>query len=104
MSFLSKTLLPDPEAFIFVGVMPDLGVEIKSPSDTMAELRWKSAIYLENGTQLVWIINPMKRTAEVCRLDDDGQLAIQTIEPDGKLFGEDLLPGFELELRQLFSN
>ena len=104
VSFLSKTLLPDPEAFIFVGVMPDLGVEIKSPSDTMAELRWKSAIYLENGTQLVWIINPMKRTAEVCRLGEDGQFHSQTVERDGKLYGEDLLPGFELEMRQLFSN
>lgn len=103
VSFLSKSLLPDPEAFIFVGVMPDLAVEIKSPSNTMAELRRKSAIYLENGAQLVWIINPMERIAEVCRLDDDGQLAIQTVESDGKLDGEDVLPGFELELRQLFN-
>ena len=102
VSFLSKSLMPDPEAFIFVGVMPDLAVEIKSPSNSMAELRRKSAIYLENGTRLVWLINPMQRTAEVCRLGEDGQFQSQTLEPDGKLNGEDVLPGFVLELRQLF--
>ena len=69
----------------------------------MAELRRKSAIYLENGTELVWLIDPMKRTAEVCRLGDGGQLAIQSVGVDGKLDGEDVLPGFELELRQLFN-
>ena len=83
--------------------MPDLAVEIKSPSNSMAELYRKSAIYLENGAQLVWLINPMKRIAEVCRLDDQDQLKIETVGIDGKLDGEDVLPGFELPLRQLFN-
>jgi len=104
VSFLSKSHLPDPEAFVFVGVMPDLAVEIMSPSNTMAELRRKSAIYLENGTQMVWLLDPMKRTAEVCRLGEAGRFQYQTIEPEGKLNGEDVLPGFELELRQLFKS
>ena len=69
----------------------------------MAELRRKSAIYLENGTQMVWIINPMKRTAEVCRLGEAGRFLARAIKPEGKLHGEDLLPGFQLELRQLFA-
>lgn len=69
----------------------------------MAELRRKSAIYLENGTQMVWIINPIKRVAEVCRLSDDGQFQSQTVDINGKLEGEELLPGFELALRQLFN-
>ena len=82
--------------------MPDLAVEIKSPSNTMAELRRKSAIYLDNGAQLVWLIKPMKRIAEICRLGEDGRLQTQTVEGDDTLYGEDVLPGFELELRLLF--
>lgn len=69
----------------------------------MVELRRKSAIYLENGTQLVWLINPMRRSAEVCGLVEDGQFQSQTLEPDGKLNGEDALPGFELDFCQLFN-
>ena len=103
VAFITTARLPDPESFTLVGFMPDLAVEIKSPSNTMAELRRKSAIYLENGAQLVWLVDPMKRIAEVCRLGGDAQLAIQTVESDGKLDGEDVLPGFELELRQLFN-
>ncbi len=68
----------------------------------MAEQRRKALIYLDNGTQLVWLINPMGRIAEVCRLGEDGQFETQTVGINGKLDGEDVLPGFELELRQLF--
>lgn len=69
----------------------------------MAELRRKALIYLDNGTQLVWIINPIGRIAEVCRLGEDGQFQSETVGIDGKLDGEDVLPGFELELRKLFN-
>ena len=101
VAFIRSGRQPDPESFTLVGFMPDLAVEIKSPSNTMAELRRKALIYLDNGAQLVWIVNPMKRIAEVCRLDED-QLKIETVGTDGKLDGEDVLPGFELPLRQLF--
>ena len=102
VAFIRRARLPDPDSFTVVGFMPDLAVEIKSPSNSMAELRRKSAVYLENGTQLVWLINPMRRIAEVCRLGGDGQLQSLTLELDSKLDGEDVLPGFVLELRQLF--
>ena len=68
----------------------------------MAGLRRKTLMYLENGTLLVWLIDPMKRSAEVCRLDSDGEILSEILDIDGKLVGEDVLSGFELELRQLF--
>lgn len=102
VAFIRRARLPDPDSFTVVGFMPDLAVEIMSPSNSMAELRRKSAIYLENGTQLVWLINPMRRIAEVCRLGEDGQFRSQTLEHDGNLNGEDVLPRFVLEMRKLF--
>ena len=102
VAFIVRARRPDPASFTLVGFMPDLAVEIKSPSNTMAELRRKAAIYLENGTQLVWLIDPMKRRAEICRLGRDGRFQTQTVESGGKLDGEDVLPGFKLALRQLF--
>ena len=102
VAFIRSARLPDPESFTLVGFMPDLAVEIKSPSNTMAEQRRKALIYLDNGTQLVWLINPMGRIAEVCRLGEDGQFETQTVGINGKLDGEDVLPGFELPLRTLF--
>jgi hypothetical protein len=45
---------------------------------------------------------PERTSAEVCRLDEEDQLKIEFVGINGKLDGEDVLPGFELELRQLF--
>src|SRR5689334_5960768 len=41
--------------------MPDLAVEIKSPDDSLKELRDKAGYYMLNGTRMVWIVNPAKR-------------------------------------------
>ena len=54
--------------------VPDIAVEVQSPSNTLAELRRKAAIYLNHGSKLVWIVIPSKKSAEVCRLDADGNV------------------------------
>ena len=87
----------------WVPQMPDLAVEIQSPSDSLAQLRRKAAIYLRHGTRLVWIIMPGAQSVEICRLGADGDITSQLITRDGALSGEDLLPGFSLPLRQLFT-
>ncbi|MCY4064160.1 MAG: Uma2 family endonuclease [Chloroflexi bacterium] len=102
VAFVSKARMPEPIPQTFAGFMPDLAVEIASPSNSKRELHDKAEFYLSNGTELVWILYPDSKSAEVCRLVEDGQLAIQTVKSGGKLYGEDVLPGFELELRQLF--
>ena len=87
----------------WVPLMPDIAVEVQSPNNTLAELRRKAVIYLENGTQLVWIIIPDSKGAEVCRLDANGKIQTQFIAADGSLSGEQVLPGFQLELAALFA-
>lgn len=103
VAFVRKDRMPEPIPQSFAGFMPDLAVEIASPSNSIRDLHGKAEIYLRNGTELVWILYPDHNSAEVCSLSDDGPLAIQTVKSDGKLDGEQVLPGFELELRQLFN-
>ena len=102
VAFVSKDRLPKPIPATFAGFMPNLAVEIKSPSNTVTELHRKAAIYLNNGTQLVWIIKPDQNGVDVCRRADDDLIAVEFVGIEGKLFGDDVLPGFELELRLLF--
>ena len=95
---------PKPFPKTWVPLMPDIAVEVKSPSNTLAELRQKAAIYLQHGTQLVWIVMSDKKGVEVCRLNDDNAGMVRDfIGLDGSLSGEQALPGFTLELRRLFS-
>ena len=87
----------------WTSVMPDLAVEVKSPSNTLTELRQKAAIYLRRESQLVWIIFPSSKSAEVHRRRADGEIEREIVGQDGVLSGEDVLPGFRLELSALFS-
>ena len=54
--------------------------------------------YLENGTRLGWLIDPQNRQVEVYRR---GQ-GVQILENPVALSGEDLLPGFILELKRVW--
>ncbi|MCY3866360.1 MAG: Uma2 family endonuclease [Chloroflexi bacterium] len=94
--------LPDPPPEGYVPEMPDLAVEIKSPSDTMSKLRQKAQAYLENGTAIVWLVLPERRGVEVCRLSDGGELQSEFLGPGDTLRSDDILPGFELEVNLLF--
>ena len=93
---------PNPFPRAWVPVMPDIAVEVKSPSNTLAELRQKAAIYLSHGSQLVWIVIPDAKRVEVCRLGAGGDIERETVGADGSLSGENILPGFRLELSSLF--
>ncbi len=95
--------LPDPPPERYVPKMPDLAVEIQSPSDTMSKLRHKAQAYLENGTTIVWLVLPKRRGVEVCRLSDGGELQSVFLGPGDTLSGDDILPGFELAISEIFA-
>ena len=82
-----------------VPTMPDLAVEVKSPTNTYKELRDKAIYYLENGSQLVWLVYPEKKLVEVYRSTDD----IDILTADDTLLGFDVLPNFVLPVNDIFS-
>lgn len=101
VAFITTARLPDSNDYSYIGFMPDLAVEIVSPSNTRAELNRKAMIFLENGTRLVWIVNPKDGHAEVLRSSDADGIEREVIGYDGVLSGEDVLPGFELAVSDL---
>ena len=86
----------------FVSRMPDLAVEISSPSNSLSELRRKAAVYLANGTERVWLVLPQRAGVEVWHLGPDDEPASEFVARDGGLTGEPVLPGFTLDLQRLF--
>ena len=80
-------------------VMPDLAVEIASPGNSASDLREKAGLYLRNGTRLVWLVFPDDERIEVHSHIGESQ----SLDADDTLGGGDVLPGFTLELRQLFA-
>jgi Uma2 family endonuclease len=82
--------------------MPDLAIEVQSPDDRPREMRQKADYYLRNGTRLVWLVYPPSRSAEVCTLTSDGILHIQTVDAEGTLVGQDVIPGLSIPVREIF--
>ncbi len=102
VAFVSHARLSGQPEDGFLSTMPDLAIEIVSPSNSLRQIRRKAQIYLEYGASLVWIVRPAEKGVDVCRAADSSRLDIEFVARDGLLSGEDVLPGFELELTQLF--
>ena len=82
----------------FIDGAPDLAVEVFSPSDRPGVVREKVAEWLEAGAGAVWVVNPRERTVAVHVAGREPRLAKEA----ETLFGDPVLPGFELPLGQLF--
>ena len=98
VAFISHGRSPVPFPVGKIPVMPDLAVEIRSPTDTLLAMRDKADIYLDNGTQLVWLVIPNERRVEIHAADE----SITILGIEDTITGGDVLPGFALPLRRLF--
>lgn len=82
----------------FPPLCPDFVIKLRSKTDSMETLREKMQEYLDNGLRLGWLIDPKNRVVEVYRR---GQ-AVEVLNRPVRLSGEDVLPGFILELEKLW--
>lgn len=87
------------ETRMVLGV-PILAVEILSPNDKHEEMREKIVEYLRTGVKLVWEVDPDFRTVRVYRQDREPVMVNRT----QTLTGDDVLPGFEVAVADLFPN
>jgi Uma2 family endonuclease len=78
--------------------LPDLVVEIKSPDDSPLTMRAKALYYLQHGSKMVVLTFPDKRQLEVHTVE-----SIATLGIDDTFDGGEVLPGFKLPVRKLFS-
>lgn len=83
----------------FAELAPDLVVEVLSPNDRPLDVLRKVADWLNAGSSLVWVIDPMRRVARVYK-DDGGE---EIVSESSSLNGDAILPGFTLPLANLFS-
>src|SRR2546426_288926 len=75
----------------------DWVAEILSPNDRPGEVLEKVGQWLGAGVRVVWVFDQVRRDAHVYRADG----TVSTVEPDGELNGEDVLPGFRCPLRDI---
>ncbi|HVS40295.1 MAG TPA: Uma2 family endonuclease [Gemmataceae bacterium] len=78
---------------------PDLAVEVLSEGNTPGEMARKRHDYFSAGARLVWLAEPRLRIVDVCTSESQ----VVRLTPADVLDGGDVLPGFQLPLRDWFA-
>lgn len=82
----------------FLPLCPDFVIELLSESDDLEDTQAKMREYIDNGLRLGWLINPKDKQVEIYRPNQ----ATEILQSPRNLLGEDVLPGFILDLQPIF--
>jgi Uma2 family endonuclease len=81
----------------FAPLCPDFVVELRSRTDSIKKLQEKMQEYIDNGAKLGWLIDRKNRRVEIYLPDR----AVEILQNPATLSGEDVLPGFVLDLAEI---
>jgi Uma2 family endonuclease len=82
----------------YLETIPDLVVEVRSKNDTQPSIQSKVDDYLKAGVQVVWVADPEKRTVTAYRPGQEPQVFTEA----DTLTVEDIIPGFQMAVRDVF--
>ena len=82
----------------FAHITPDFIIELMSNFDRLNHLKKKMEKWIENGVQLAWLIVPQTQQSFIYRKNKSIEIVNSF---DEKLSGEDILPEFILDLKEL---
>jgi Uma2 family endonuclease len=83
---------------VFPPIVPGFVIELRSRTDSLADLQTKMREYQDNGVRLGLLINPQDRQVEIYRLDG----MVEVRQSPTQVSGEDVLPGFILDLSMIW--
>ncbi len=83
----------------FAPICPDFVLELRSKTDSLEKLQAKMREYIENGAGLGWLIDRKNQRVEIYRYGRN----VEVLDHPVSLSGEDVLPGFVLDLTEVWS-
>jgi Uma2 family endonuclease len=100
LAFVRRDRLPSPKQHSrgFMPVIPDLVIEVLSPSNRRAEFEEKTRLYLSAGVDLLWWFDPIRETVAVHRPHSERQV----LTDQDVLVGGNVLPGFQIPVAEIF--
>ncbi|MBX3055478.1 MAG: Uma2 family endonuclease [Anaerolineae bacterium] len=99
VAFISHKRLAQAQTEGYLNVAPELVVEIMSPTNTWSEVQKKLAEYFAVGVLMVWVVDPQLEQIHVYRSPEQMKL----LRKEDRLVGDDVLPGFQVELTEIFT-
>lgn len=95
VSFLRSVQLAATDPDGYLEGAPAIAIEVLSDSNTPAKVARKTELYLADGSEEVWIVDPIKREVRVYLR----RAAARTVSQD---LQSDLLPGWSMNVAALF--
>ena len=98
VAWYSPDNLPPPDTQGFPDIVPDLVIEVKSPSNSNPEMAAMAQMWLSYGAKRALVLDPQSETVIIHNPDS----APITLAVDEALDLGDLLPGFSCPVRSFF--
>jgi Uma2 family endonuclease len=82
----------------FPPICPEFVIELCSPSDRLTPLQEKMLLWIANGAELAWLVDPSRKAVEIYR---PGR-KVEVVEGRSAVEGEGPVAGFVLELGRIW--
>ena len=83
----------------FAPLCPDFVIELRSPSDSLAELKTKMVRWIANGVQLAWLIDPELQQVLIYRPNQP----VEEHDRPTSVQGTEIVSGFELVMERIWA-
>jgi Uma2 family endonuclease len=82
----------------FAPVCPDFVIELRSPSDKLGDVQAKMKMWISNGTEVAWLIDPERRAVEIYR----PRHSFERLHDPSSVQGTGPVAGFELVMSRVW--
>ena len=90
--------LTDAQQSSFAPICPDFVIELRSPSDKLQSVKAKMEMWIANGAQIAWLINPERTEIHIYRLGDSPEFLFDP----SSIQGNGVVAGFELIMARVW--
>lgn len=103
LSWAKRNSLTPEQRKGYAPVCPEFVIEVRSESDRLAELEAKMEMWMGNGVEVGWLIDPEERTVAIYRSNDGraGEEVERLVDPSS-VQGTGPVRGFELVMGRVW--
>lgn len=83
----------------FAPVCPEFVIELRSPSDNLPDLQAKMEMWIDNGAEVAWLIDPVRKAVEIYRPGQQPEI----YEHATSVQGSGPIAGFEFVLARIWA-
>lgn len=82
----------------YAPICPEFVIEIRSDSDRLLEVQAKMAMWIANGAEVAWLIDPQRKVVEIYRSGDSPEV----LHDPSSVQGSGPVAGFELVMARVW--